>query len=97
MTSPATMRLVGLLVIVGMVAGCGSGSRDASEVVPANEEVALVLGMYTQRLQTRRTITLCLAEGSAKIWSRMRTNSENLRWNGIGTWTRGRVDSGQGG
>ena len=30
MTSPATMRLMGLLVIVGMVAGCGEDEKPSS-------------------------------------------------------------------
>jgi len=39
MTSPATMRLVGLLVIVGVVAGCG-GDRDP----PFDEDLWQVVG-----------------------------------------------------
>ena len=40
MTSSATMRLVGLLVIVGMVVGCGSAGRGAADDLTTDERAA---------------------------------------------------------
>lgn len=40
MTTSTTMRLVGLLVIVGMVAGCGSASRGAADDLTTGDRAA---------------------------------------------------------